>query len=103
MPNMYGPAQDGTGTIVNRVVPETDVEAYKRAGYKFGTEKAAPTSEEYGKQQNYPHVDAQPEAGPVDLSLLTKAELLDYAKSQGVDVVKSATKDEIVAAIEGVE
>lgn len=34
---MHGPAFDGSGRIVNRMVPTCDVIAYQRAGYQKGT------------------------------------------------------------------
>lgn len=36
MPNMHGPAFDGSGKIIERDVPEADIQAYKAAGYKLG-------------------------------------------------------------------
>lgn len=37
MVQMYGPAFDGSGELVNREVAERDVLAYQRIGYKFGS------------------------------------------------------------------
>ncbi len=34
---MYGPAFDGSGKLVNREVPESDVKAYEAAGYVKGS------------------------------------------------------------------
>lgn len=39
----------------------------------------------------------------IDLSTLTKAELLAYAQEHGIEAYESWTKAEIVAAIEGAE
>lgn len=33
---MNGPGFDGSGEVVEREVPECDVEAFRRAGYKLG-------------------------------------------------------------------
>lgn len=40
---------------------------------------------------------------PADLEGMTKAELIEYAQSIGVEVRESWTKAEIIAAIEGAE
>ena len=39
---MYGPAFDGSGELVNREVAERDVLAYQRIGYKFGSIEEKP-------------------------------------------------------------
>lgn len=93
---MYGYALDKSGTVVNREVPELDVAAYEAAGYKKGTRDGAPTAEEYGASK--PRAEVAPDG---DLDSMTKAQLLDLAESQGVDVAKSANKADIIAAIEG--
>jgi hypothetical protein len=39
---MYGPSISDPSKIVNRDVPECDVQAYKAAGYAFGTVQEPP-------------------------------------------------------------
>jgi hypothetical protein len=36
MATMYGPAFDESGQLVQREVPDVDVQAYEKAGYKMG-------------------------------------------------------------------
>jgi hypothetical protein len=90
---MYGPALDGSGTIVNREVPEADVVAYEQSGYKKGSVDGAPSSEEYGA--------SKAKESETNLDKMTKAELIEEAAKRGVEVSESMTKAEIVAAIEG--
>lgn len=63
---MHGPAQDGSGTQVNRNVPENDVMAYREAGYVDGFKNGLQTAEEYAeskpkaKADDEKHTDGTP-------------------------------------------
>lgn len=78
MPKMYGPAFTAGGEIVEREVPEADVDAYRAAGYKLG-----PLPAEM-------QIEAEAEDAPLpepklDLHSLTKAELQKMASEQGME------------------
>jgi 3,4-dihydroxy-2-butanone 4-phosphate synthase len=48
-------------------------------------------------------VDAEIEAGPIDLSSMKKAELLAYAEGKGIEVNPKAKVADIIATIEEAE
>jgi hypothetical protein len=87
---MFGPCIADPSRIVNRDIAACDELAYKAAGYKRGSiaEVAEPAKPESPKQE-------------VDLSKMTKAQLVAEAERVGVTVVPDEmTKAQIVGAIE---
>lgn len=67
-----------------------------------GSAKAAPKAEAPAESKAAEKAADKSEEKPAKVSLksMKKAELIDYAKQQGVDINEKATKDEIMAAIE---
>ena len=58
---MHGPAFDESGKLVERAVPDSDVEAYKAAGYELGPLPETPAVEAEKEE-----AIAAPDAEPVE-------------------------------------
>lgn len=97
---MHGPAFTAKGEIVERQVPKSDVVAFEKDGYVKGPLPAGggesrPRADMASKKEEVESAEAKP------LDEMTKAELLEEADKRGVEVSGSATKAEILAALEG--
>lgn len=92
---MHGPSVSDPKTMVNREVPEGDVEAYERAGFKLGHKPDLPDAEDVSASN-----DSALQEAETDIHKMTKAELITEANSRGVEVSDSMTKAEIIEAIE---
>jgi hypothetical protein len=104
---MFGPSISNPKQIVNRDVPECDVQAYRAAGYKVGS---LPETESSVDLQ--PVIVAEPQLSddlPEDfpgLAALTDAGLSTYAAVRGVEDLTTipgigkVTAEKIAAALE---